>query len=69
MDMTSQIAVVRDISYTGSHSQLHAFDLYLPSVSYAPNSSHSHQNGKNGSLPLESPPPLICFVHGGAWRS
>ncbi|TFK42675.1 Alpha/Beta hydrolase protein [Crucibulum laeve] len=47
---------IRDIPYVQSphREPLREFDLYLPSLS---GSQHQHV------------PPLICFVHGGAWRS
>ncbi|EMD38427.1 hypothetical protein CERSUDRAFT_48501 [Gelatoporia subvermispora B] len=45
-----------DISYAPSNppSRFHQFDLYVP----------SHESPDPGTRP-----PLICFVHGGAWRS
>ncbi|KAK7693622.1 hypothetical protein QCA50_003191 [Cerrena zonata] len=68
MNPTSKIAVVRDISYTGSHSHLQSFDLYIPSESTNSSPLANTCNGSQNPNP-SSPPPLICFVHGGAWRS
>jgi acetyl esterase/lipase len=47
--------IYRDIPYILEPSQnpLHQFDLYLP----------QHPAGNLATR------PLICFVHGGAWRS
>ena len=36
----------------------HKFDLYIPKRGTGEGISQS-----------DTPPPLICFIHGGAWRS
>ncbi|GAA5959199.1 hypothetical protein JCM8115_005671 [Rhodotorula mucilaginosa] len=48
-----------DIPYPGASSPRQALDLYLPTTSSAPS-----VNGDDGP-----PPPLLVFIHGGAWRS
>ncbi|KAI0082727.1 alpha/beta-hydrolase [Panus rudis PR-1116 ss-1] len=55
----------RDIPYTPSGNpdtdRFHLFDLYVPKSP----SGHSGTPGNDATRK----PPLICFVHGGAWRS
>lgn len=44
----------RDIPYVANPDGVyHLFDIYIPT----------------GTATGTSPPPLLCFVHGGAWRS
>jgi acetyl esterase/lipase len=46
----------KDIQYIADGSKAHQFDLYVPPAA------------RDRADPA-SPSPLICFVHGGAWRA
>ncbi|OJA14857.1 hypothetical protein AZE42_00798 [Rhizopogon vesiculosus] len=52
-----------NISYIQSelHDNFHNFDIYIPKQYGIRNTP--------GEQPRGSLPPLVCFIHGGAWRS
>ena len=63
---TPQLTEYNDISYLlgGDADPLHRFDLYVPKENS--NSAGDPRSNDGNNLGLL---PLICFVHGGAWRS
>lgn len=51
-----------DISYIPSepHNNSHSFDIYIP--------KQYDTLGRQPHAPHTTIPPLICYIHGGAWR-
>ncbi|THH15157.1 hypothetical protein EW146_g5278 [Bondarzewia mesenterica] len=53
MDLFTDLPYVSSTGEPDSRNKFHEFDLYIPRLSVA----------------SDQQPPLVCFIHGGAWRS
>ncbi|KAI9510865.1 Alpha/Beta hydrolase protein [Russula earlei] len=59
----------------GPHDPLRSFDLFVPRPTTTTTENRPERSGGSVSgvaaqaLQVARPPPLVCFVHGGAWRS